>query len=97
MTGRIGAVVAAIVLAGGLATPALAQSSGDSWAQQNVKQSQQYQQLVCSNSAFRRSRIIKECGSLQGSDLYQSCVASFNCSTNPAVNPRAVPPSERIQ
>jgi len=48
-------------------------------ASQNVHESQQYEQLICSNPGFRASRIAKECGSLQGSQFYQSCVASFQC------------------
>lgn len=92
-----GSIVAAAVLTASVATAAWAQPAGDSQAQQNVRQSEQYQQLVCSNASFRAKRMAQECGSLQGSSLYQSCVASFNCSGNAPVHPRALPPSEKIQ
>lgn len=64
--------------------------------QQNVRQSQQYQQLLCTNAAFRAKRIAQECGPLQGSQFYDSCVASFNCSSNQptGANWRQVPPSQ---
>lgn len=95
---RVGGIVAGIVVALALAAPASAQQqpAGNSEAQQNVRQSEQYQQLVCSNAKFRATRIAKECGPLQGSQFYDSCVQSFNCGNQPAVNPRAVPPSERM-
>ena len=63
--------------------------------QQNVKESQQYEQLTCTNPAFRKTRIDKECGPLQGSQFYDSCVASFSCNKQPsAANWRKAPPSE---
>ena len=36
-------------------------------------------QLVCTNPSFRAKRIAQECGPLQGSQFYDSCVASFQC------------------
>jgi hypothetical protein len=66
--------------------------------QQNVRSSQQYQQLVCSNPKFRATRIAKECGPLQGSSFYDSCVASFNCDKQPSdANWNKAPPSETIK
>ena len=74
---------------------ALAQSTGNETPQQNVKASEQYQQLTCTNQAFRANRIAKECGPMQGSQFYDSCVASFNCDKQPsAANWRKAPPSE---
>ena len=51
---------------------------------QNVRASQQYQQLTCTNAAFRAKRIAQECGPLQGSQFYDSCVASFDCGKQPS-------------
>jgi hypothetical protein len=79
----------------GAAGDALAQSSAVETPQQNVRASQQYQQLTCTNAGFRATRIAKECGPLQGSQFYDSCVASFNCNNQPSgANWRQAPPSE---
>jgi hypothetical protein len=64
----------------------------------NVHQSQQYEQLLCTNPAFRAKRIAQECGPLQGSTFYDGCVASFDCKNPNAPkgsNWRNTPPSER--
>jgi hypothetical protein len=64
----------------------------------NVHQSQQYEQLLCTNPAFRAKRVAQECGPLQGSTFYDGCVASFNCKNPNApkgTNWRNTPPSER--
>lgn len=67
-------------------------------AQQNVQQSRQYEQLLCSNPAFRARRIAQECGPLQGSQFYANCMASFNCDRQPSsAHWRQAPPSERIR
>ena len=80
------------------ASAALAQSSGNETPQQNVKSSDQYQKLVCTNKAFRAHRIEKECGPLQGSQFYDGCVASFDCSKQPSdTNWRQAPPSETVK
>ena len=81
---------------------ALAQSSPAQTAvetpQQNVRASQQYQQLLCSNPKFRATRIAKECGPLQGSQFYDGCVASFNCDKQPSgANWNRPPPSETVR
>lgn len=74
-----------------------AQAVGET-PQQNVRSSQQYQQLTCTNAAFRKHRIDKECGPLQGSDFYDSCVASFDCDKQPSgANWNKTPPSETIR
>jgi len=44
---------------------------------QNVVESQHYEQLLKTNSAFRQARIRKECGPISEPDLYQQCVATF--------------------
>ena len=92
-------VVFALALMGG-AGAASAQSSApaNETPQQNVRQSQQYQQLTCTNAAFRAKRIAQECGPLQGSQFYDSCVASFNCDRQPSdANWNKAPPSETIK
>jgi hypothetical protein len=90
-------MIVAALLAG--AGTALAQSSGGSETpEQNVRASQQYQQLACSNAKFRATRVAKECGPLQGTDFYDSCVASFSCDKQPSeANWRKAPPSETIK
>ena len=88
--------LALMVASGG----ALAQSQPgeNETPQQNVRSSEQYQQLTCTNKAFRANRIAKECGPLQGSDFYDSCVASFNCDKQPSdANWNKAPPSETIK
>ena len=86
-------IVFAVLLAAVMGVSARARA--DETPQQNVKASQQYQQLTCTNAAFRATRIAKECGPLQGSQFYDSCVASFNCSNPPSgANWRQTPPSE---
>jgi hypothetical protein len=89
---------ASIVFAVLLTTTAVGASTqvkAEETPNQNVKASQQYQQLTCTNAAFRANRIAKECGPLQGSQFYDSCVASFNCSNPPSgANWRQAPPSE---
>jgi hypothetical protein len=96
MKRALGIWLSTAVLAGAAGTAA-AQTVSES-PQQNVRQSQQYEELVCKNPAFRANRIDKECGPLQGSQFYDSCVASFNCNSRPSgANWRKAPPSERIR
>ncbi|HKS89983.1 MAG TPA: hypothetical protein VJR70_11120 [Stellaceae bacterium] len=79
-------------------TAASAQSAANQNADQNVRESRQYEQLLCTNPAFRARRIAQECGPLQGSQFYQSCVASFQCNREAqAPHWRQAPPSERIR
>jgi hypothetical protein len=89
-------VLALIAMAG--AAPVRAQPAGDAEAQRNVCESAQYDKLVCSNEKFRAKRIQQECGTIDDPTMHQSCVASFDCGKQPAaVNPKAVPPSEKTQ
>jgi hypothetical protein len=75
----------------------LAPPAGES-AQQNVRESEQYQQLVCNNAAFRARRMQEECGPISDPQLHQSCLASFECNRGPASQGwRQAPPSERIR
>jgi hypothetical protein len=78
-----------------IAAAASASAQTNESPEQNVKASQQYQSLTCSNPAFRKNRIEKECGPLQGSQFYDSCVASFDCGRQPsAADWRKAPASE---
>jgi hypothetical protein len=91
-------VVVWLLAAGGVAAAQTPAASGaNQTPQQNVQESRQYEQLLCTNPGFRARRIAKECGPLQGSQFYDSCVASFNCR-HPAsdANWRQAPPSETI-
>lgn len=67
--------------------------------EQNVRESQQYDQLTCRNPAFRARRIAQECGPLQGSEFYDGCVASFNCGGGGPTGDqwRQAPPSQTVR
>jgi hypothetical protein len=91
-------VVAAALIVGAGAALAQMPAAHDETPEQNVRESQQYQQLLCKNAAFRQHRIDKECGPLQGSQFYESCVASFDCGKQPSgANWRQAPPSETVK
>ena len=83
---------AALIAAG----PALAAMPSES-AEQNVRESAQYDRLLCTNPSFRAKRIAQECGSLRGSQFYDSCVASFQCGGPPSRRSNRAPPSETIR
>jgi hypothetical protein len=87
-----GCLAAILIIA---ASAALAQPRG-AGPEQNVRESQQYEKLLCTNAAFRNKRIAQECGPLQGSQFYESCVASFQCGAVRHRSNRA-PPSETIR
>src|SRR3954469_457173 len=85
------------------ASPALAQSRGNApgndSASQNVRESQQYEQLVCSNPSFRERRMREECGPITDQQLRQNCMASFDCGPGGPTggNFRGAPSSERVR
>jgi len=80
------------------AVPVWAQSPGNESAEQNVRQSRQYESLLCSNPAFRAKRIAQECGPISDPELHQSCLASFDCGgPQRATHFRKAPPSETIR
>jgi len=81
------------------AFPVSAQSPGNESAAQNVRESQQYEQLVCSNPAFRERRMREECGPISDPQLHQNCLASFNCGPSGPTgrNFRGAPSSERVR
>jgi hypothetical protein len=82
-----------------VAGTAAAQRGGGESAEQNVRQSRQYESLVCSNAAFRAKRIQQECGPINDPQLHQSCLASFDCGAGApkARNWRKAPASETIR
>jgi hypothetical protein len=82
-----------------VAGTASAQRAAGESAEQNVRQSQQYESLVCSNPGFRAKRIQQECGPINDPQLHQSCLASFDCGAGAPKgrNSRRAPPSETIR
>jgi hypothetical protein len=95
MMNRLAPLLFAAALVGGAAAASAQTAAVNETPEQNVRSSQQYQALTCANKAFRDSRIAKECGPLQGSQFYDSCVVSFSCDKQPsAANWRKAPPSE---
>lgn len=95
-------VLGCLVLAGWIAaaaSPTAAQRAGNESAAQNVRESQQYEQLVCSNPAFRERRMREECGPITDPQLHQNCLASFNCGPGGPTgqNFRGAPSSERVR
>ena len=89
-------VAAGLVASAGAAW---AQTAGHETAEQNVRASQQYEALVCSNPAFRAKRIAQECGPITDPQLHESCMASFQCGSGgpSARHWRRAPPSETIR
>ncbi|MBV8889739.1 MAG: hypothetical protein JO305_08750 [Alphaproteobacteria bacterium] len=71
--------IVATLLIAGFAVPAGAQAPREESAQQNVRESEQYEQLLCTNPAFRNRRIQQECGPIDDPQLHQQCVDSFQC------------------
>ncbi|MGC2412800.1 MAG: hypothetical protein WA459_08910 [Stellaceae bacterium] len=79
------------------AASASAQAPTNQGAEQNVRASQQYESLLCSNPAFRAKRIAQECGPVSDPQLHQSCLASFECGAAPRRGSNRPPPSETIR
>ncbi len=76
---RLSTWTLAAALVTGFAAGASAQSQTprDPGAAANVRQSQQYEQVLKSNSTFRTKRMQQECGPITDPQLHESCVASF--------------------
>ena len=89
----VGLVTAGLIAA---AAPSAAQAPTNQSAEQNVRASQQYENLLCTNPAFRAKRIAQECGPVTDPQLHQSCVASLQCGATHRRSNRA-PPSETIR
>jgi hypothetical protein len=76
----------ALVTAGliALAIPAWAQNiPPDPGAAANVRQSEQYEQVLHSNPSFRAKRMQEECGPINDPQLHQQCVDSFGAGSAP--------------
>ena len=84
-------LAAALIAAG----PALAAPRSES-AEQNVRESEQYERLLCTNPSFRAKRIAQECDPLTDRQMHDNCVASFQCGATRHRSNRA-PPSETIR
>jgi hypothetical protein len=96
---RFAPILAAALLAASSAW-AQAPQPRDQGAQENVRQSEQYEHAVCGNAAFRAKRIQQECGSIDDPHMHESCVASFNCGPGGAPHRRhsnKPPPSETVR
>lgn len=92
-------LVAAGWIAGSVAVgafPAAAQSAANESAAQNVRESQQYEQLLRTNPAFREQRMRIECGPITDPQLRQSCLASFDSGAT-GRDFRQAPASERVR
>jgi hypothetical protein len=83
-------LAASLVVGGAGLSSAPAQTPPDPGAAANVRQSQQYEQALHGNSAFRAKRMQQECGPVTDPELHASCVASFGGDGAP-------PPSKRRQ
>lgn len=59
----------------------------DQGAAANVRQSQQYEQVLHGNASFRAKRMQEECGPVTDPELHASCVASFGGGA-PSSSPR---------
>lgn len=70
-------IAAAAMIAFAAAASAQTQTPPDPGAAANVRQSQQYEQAVQGNAAFRAKRVQQECGPVTDPELHASCVASF--------------------
>ena len=88
-----------LVAAGFMAVAGSAAAQKGDSAEQNVRQSQQYESLVCSNAGFRAKRVQQECGPITDPQLHESCIASFDCGAGSpkAKNWRKAPPSETVR
>jgi hypothetical protein len=83
-------LAAALAIGSAGAVAAQTPTPPDPGAAANVRQSQQYEQAVQSNSAFRAKRLQQECGPVTDPELHANCVASFGADGAP-------PPSKRRQ
>ena len=84
-------LAAALIAAG----PALAAAPSES-AEQNVRESAQYERLLCTKPSFRAKRMAQECGPLTDRQMHDNCVASFQCGASHRRSNQA-PPSEMIR
>ena len=79
-----GWILPAIVAASFIGTAsAQTRTPPDQSAAANVRQSQQYEQVLRSNPSFRAKRMKEECGPVTDPELHASCVASFGGEGSP--------------
>ena len=71
---RRSSIVPVAVLLIAFAAPASAQIPPDPGAAANVRQSEQYEQVLRSNPSFRAKRMREECGPINDPQLHQQCV-----------------------
>jgi hypothetical protein len=85
---RIMLVAAALIA---VAVPASAQQKipPDPGAAANVRQSEQYEQVLHSNPGFRAKRMQEECGPINDPQLHQQCVDSFGAASAPRKSKKA--------
>lgn len=83
-------LAAAVLIASAGHAAAQTGTPPDPGAAANVRQSQQYEQVLQSNPSFRAKRIQQECGPVTDPELHANCVASFGGGS-------AAPPSKRRQ
>jgi hypothetical protein len=79
-------LAAALIAAAGVA--AAQPAPKDPGAAANVRQSQQYEQVLHSNRSFRAKRMQQECGPITDPQLHSQCVASFNGDGSGAAAPQ---------
>lgn len=93
-------ILAAALLAASSSAWAQAPQPREPSAQENVRQSEQYERALCGNAAFRAKRVQQECGSIDDPKMHESCVASFNCGPagpHPRRHSNKPPPSETVK
>jgi hypothetical protein len=61
----------------------------DQGAAANVKQSEQYEQVLHSNPSFRAKRMKEECGPITDPQLHQQCIDSFGAASAPGKSKKA--------
>ena len=97
---RFAPALAAALFAVSAAAWAQSTPPRDPGAQQNVRQSEQYERAICGNAAFRAKRIKQECDPIDDPQLHQNCVATFDCGNAAAPHRRQSnkpPPSETVR
>jgi hypothetical protein len=62
--------------------------AGRQAAQQNVRESAQYETLLRANPGFRAMRVQKECGPISDPELHASCLSSFGSAGHAAMPSR---------
>jgi hypothetical protein len=76
-------LIAAALIAFTLPASAQQKIPPDPGAVANVKQSEQYEQVLHGNPSFRAKRMQEECGPINDPQLHQQCVDSFGAASAP--------------